>query len=85
MEEFEFSDSESEISCDLYGDDPVFETKESLDEFLRSCDIQRGKRDVEENICFDQVKGISKNCSCERCEDIWSGDFEHLCCQQGKK
>ena len=85
MEEFQFSDSESDKSCDLYGDDPVFETKEDLEEFLQSCDIQRGKQDVDEHICFDQVQGIAKECTCGRCEDIWSGDFEHLCCQQNTK
>ena len=32
----EFSDDED----DIYGADPVFESKEELDKFMASCDIQ---------------------------------------------
>ena len=79
----EFSDDED----DIYGADPVFESKEELDKFMASCDIQYVKKSdcVEEKVCYEQQKGLDKLCSCGKCEDIWSGDFQHLCCQQINK
>ena len=78
-------DSESDENCDLYGDDPVFETKEDLDAFLGSCHLEKVKPcDKEVNVCYEH-SGMEKNCTCGFCEDIWSGQFQHICCKQKKK
>ena len=69
---------------DEFSDD---ESKEELDKFMASCDIQYVKKSdcVEDKVCYEQQKGLDKLCSCGKCEDIWSGDFQHLCCQQINK
>ena len=88
IEEDQISDCEfgSDDSMDLFGDDPCFETEEELNSFIKSCNIQRRlNQDFEDNICIGQQKQIEKKCSCEMCENIWSGEFEHICCQQISK
>ena len=86
MEESQVSDNEfdSDESLDLFGDDPCFDTKEELDLFLKSCNIAKKEKDFE-NVCFELQNKIDKECSCDVCEDIWSGGFQHLCCQQIEK
>ena len=88
MDESEVSDFEfdSDKSIDLYGDDPVFETREELDSFMKSCKVEHFKnKEFEDNICFEQQEKVVKDCTCGLCEDIWSEDFEHICCQQVSK
>ena len=84
MEESILSENEfeSDDSIDLFSEDPVFQTKEELDKFLDSCNIKREEKDYGD-VNFKQHDG--KECSCELCEDIWSGEYEHLCCQQNSK
>ena len=90
MEEFRVSESEDESdeSFDVYGADPVFESKEELDEFMANCQIKRTEVSEELNekdeIFFETQKKIKKDCTCCKCEDIHSDDFEHICCQQIK-
>ena len=85
MEELQLSESdyESEDGCDIYDADPVFVNQEDLDEFLTSCKIEKAKKVGEgEQVNFNTQKGIMKLCTCKNCEDIRSGDFEHICCHQ---
>ena len=62
MDEFQLSDSEAsdENVEDLYGDDPVFESKEELDEFMAGCDLGRKKSEKEnaDNVCFEDIESI---------------------------
>ena len=82
------SESDEEIgeSFDLYDADPVFETKEDLATFLASCNIQMvdeaEDKSEEGKICYNAQKKIEKKCSCGKCDDIWSEDFQHICCHQ---
>ena len=90
MEEFQLSESDedSDQSFDIYGADPVFESKEKLDEFMASCNLEKSKG-LDENVAGDDFlvdaqNKIEKNCTCNKCEDIWSDLFPHICCQQIK-
>ena len=81
MEEFVMSESDEEIgeSFDLYDADPIFDTKEELESFLASCNIQKvdkadNKRE-EEKVCYNAQKKIEKKCSCGKFDYIWSQDF----------
>ena len=80
------SEDESEEAFDIYGADPVFDSKEELEEFMKSCNIQLLRKDNDHDkndpICYDTQKKIEAKCSCGNCEVIWSGDFQHICCQQ---
>ena len=88
MEELEFSESEDEIDdiSDLYGADPVFNTKEELSKFMASCNIEKSKKyenqHKSDTICYEDQKRIKKKCTCGKCENIWSDSFEHICCHQ---
>ena len=89
MEEFQVSDSDEDVdeAFDIYGADPTFKSKEELDEFMASCKLEMSKkteRNETEEICFDAHSKIIKKCTCSNCEDIWSENFEHICCQQIK-
>ena len=85
QEEIALSDSDQESDGDIYGADPVFKSKEDLDEFMRSCKIQTSmKSGDKEELSFHAQRSIKKNYTCGMCQDIWSGDFEHICCQQIK-
>ena len=94
MEEFIISDSDSEEESegggfDVYGADPVFQTREELNQFMASCNIQQGKKgsnlEPEEKIFFKEQKKNQKSCTCQKCEDIWSDEFQHICCHQIKR
>ena len=85
MEECLLSDCEfdSDESFDLYIDEPTFETKEQLEEFMESCNLQRkNPEEPEDEVCYELQKDTKKECSCNMCEDIWSHGFQHICCQQ---
>ena len=85
QEEIAFSDSDQDSDGDIYGADPVFKSKEDLDKFMRSCKIQTSRTSGDkEELNFHAQRSIKKNCTCGKCQDIWSGDFEHICCQQIK-
>ena len=89
MEEFQLSESDEDVdeSFDIYGADPVFDSKEELDQFMASCKIELSKdseKSKSEEIHFDAQRNINNICTCMHCEDIWSEDFEHVCCQQVK-
>ena len=54
MEECLLSDCEfdSDESFDLYIDEPTFETKEQLEEFMKSCNLQRkNPEEPEDEVC----------------------------------
>ena len=83
-EVYNLSDSEVESDCfDPYECDPVFQTKEELDKFLKTCNIQKNVDSDDEDI--DYVFKVKKKCSCGQCADIYSGNYEHICCQQYSK
>ena len=88
MEEFMLSDSDSDEGedFDVYGADPIFETRGELEQFMATCNIQKTEKDSKlepsERICYDDQKKIKKNCTCDNCEDIWSEEFQHVCCHQ---
>ena len=89
MEE-DYLPSESEEESDgefyLYGEDPIFKTKEDLDNFMKSCDVKMVKKTgIEDEFVFLQEEGVVKHCTCGSWEDIWSGNIQHLCCQQVQK
>ena len=85
--DFQLSDlelsSESDVSLDLFEDDPTFETAEVLEAFMKTCDVSKADASGE-SICWKKAKdaGVRKICTCMNCQDIWSEGFEHLCCQQ---
>ena len=91
MEEFILSESEedSDDTFDVYGADPVFNSKDELDDFMASCNIERGKKgsnkESKEKVFYEEQKKVKKNCTCKNCEDIWSDDFQHICCHQVKR
>ena len=79
------SESEEDSDTVLHGADPIFSTKEELDQFIASCNIQKGRERGSEDwgrVCFDRQSKIKKDCTCGQCSEIWYGDFEHICCQQ---
>ena len=90
MEDFQISESEedSDESFNVYGADPVFSTQKELDEFMTSCNSKRVNKSVDQveldEVFCEKQKTVKKNCSCNKCEDIWSGSFEHICCHQIK-
>ena len=88
MEEYDLSESDGEYDdiSNLYSADPVFSNKEELSEFMASCNVEKSSQSSKSNgkdtICYETQKTIKKNCSCGNCGDIWSNDFEHICCHQ---
>ena len=85
QEEKAFSRSDQDSDGDMYGADPVFKSKEDLDEFMRSCKIQTSRKSGDkEELNFHAQRSIKKNITCDMCQDIVSGDFEHICYQQIK-
>ena len=89
MEDFHLSDldcdTKSDDSVDLYGEDPVFESKEELEKFMESCDLGVRNESEEEEVCYELTEGIENSCTCKMFEDIWSHGYEHLCCHQSEK
>ena len=84
--QWEFSDSEEEEEqLDLYMNDTTFDTREELEEFILTIGLTKAVDSDEEDIDYEGAKYIKKVCTCGHCEDIWSGDFEHICCQQTDK
>jgi hypothetical protein len=84
-EQWQLSDSEEEElidNFDPYENDPTFDTSQELRDFLRSCDNAKARDSDEEDIDYKSYESVKKICSCGKCEDIWSGSFEHVCCQQ---
>ena len=45
------SEEESDGEFDLYGEDPIFKTKEDLDSFMKSCDIKMVYLPLKGNYC----------------------------------
>ena len=80
LEEYVLSESEADSSGELnpYSCVPVFETEPELRDFSKTVDTKT-KVD-EEDIEYDLE--AKKECVCHNCEDIYSGTFEHICCQQ---
>ena len=83
-EECQLSDSEEEDtdSYDPYESDPKFKSKKELEDFMSGCDISKSDDIADEDIDYKSHIGIKKTCTCGQCEDIWSEDFEHICCHQ---
>ena len=78
------SDDSDESEYDVYGADPVFASRQELDAFMASCNIQKGAatQSGDDRVSYIEQKKIKKSCTCGKCDNIWSGDFEHICCQQ---
>ena len=76
---------ESDDSGDLYDDDPIFESKEELEDFMSSSKVEKKSDENDDPISFELQSNVNKECVCHCCDDIWSGTFEHICCQQIKK
>ena len=76
------SDSDSSDEFLPYKCDPQFKTKEALEEFMKSCDIKLTDSDDED---LDYTFKVTKNCTCELCGDIYTENYEHICCQQYEK
>ena len=82
FEEFKLSESEEdEDDCEPSISDPTFESKEERDAFLEKCAIKTN--DSEDNIDYSFL--TKKVCTCQVCDDIYSGSYEHICCQQYDK
>ena len=78
-----YSDEEENIDpFDPYESDHRFTTQEELDVFMAGCDLSKVRNLDEETFDCDNFRKIKKICSCGECEDIWSDDFEHVCCHQ---
>ena len=84
-EQWQLSESEEEEQMDQFDPyqlDPTFRSNEELELFLDGCDLAKAKDSDEEEIDYEKFKSVKKVCTCNRCADIWSGDYEHVCCQQ---
>ena len=65
IEEYQLSDSEVESDIfDPYECDPVFENREELDQFMKSCNVKPQDSDEED---IDYNIEIKKVCSCNNC------------------
>ena len=62
--------------------DPVFQTKEDLEEFKATCDLKAADSDHEEVEYDYSVKKVCLENTCGKWKDICSKDYEHMCCQQ---
>ena len=88
MEELNLLESDvidnTDMPFDVYGADPVFASKQELEEFMANCSIKKGDRAGarEDKVCYEQQSKVKKLCTCGKCQDIWSDKFEHICCQQ---
>ena len=67
---------------DPYCSDPVFKSKEELEDFMSGCNLSTVKDIEDEDFDFESVKNVKKVCTCGQCEDVWSDQLEHLCRQQ---
>jgi hypothetical protein len=81
-EEYQLSESDDSDSFRPYECDPIFDTKQDRDKFVKSCDIKPAESD-DDNL--DYSSNTKKICSCGKCDDIWSGTYEHKCCKQYTK
>ena len=83
MEESNLS-TEEEDFIDPFDSDPLpFQSKEQLDKFMKSCNIKPAENTDEEDVDF--TAKFVKHCSCEKCVDMYSGSYEHICCHQYSK
>ena len=85
QEQWQCSDSEEEEEGDPSTWDPCFETQDELDQFYQSCDLTRYQDSDEDIVDYESFKSIKKNCTCGKCQDIWSENYEHVCCHQTHK
>ena len=83
MEESNLSTEEDDC-IDPFDSDPLpFQSKEQLDKFMKSCNIKPAVNSDDEYVDFT-AKAI-KHCTCEKCVDMYSGSYEHICCHQYSK
>ena len=83
--ENDINDGFEEDVLEPYQNEPCFETKEALENFMKSCSknkVNLSADSEDENVDTENWKGLKKSCTCGFCGEINSGEFEHLCCQQ---
>jgi hypothetical protein len=84
MEEGNISFEEEDEFLDPFAcDPPPFKSKEELDKFMKTCNIKPADNSDNEDVNFMTV--LTKSCTCDKCVDMWSGDYEHICCHQYSK
>ena len=50
---------------------------------MKSCDIKPAYNSDNEDVDF--TAEFAKHCTCDKCVDMWSGNYEHICCHQYSK
>jgi hypothetical protein len=59
--------------------------QDELDQFYQSCDLSKYQDSDEDIVDYESFKSIKKNCTCGKCQNIWSEKYEHVCCHQTHK
>ena len=88
LSSFDEEDFDEECEKDAlapYQNEPCFDTKQDLENFMKTCEKNNVNLSVDsedENVDTANWVGLEKNCTCGLCDEIKSGEFQHLCCQQ---